>query len=182
MNPVKLQDIIYEARKGKRQAQNDLMDFFWNSIYGYVYSKINDEDESEDIAIETFTKVFAKLKLYNSDFDFKTWLLSIAHNTMIDHIRKSPGLQLSLDDESYSIDIQEDFPSPEESLIQKQDNDAFQQSIQKLKPEYRRIIELRFLEDKTYKEISEELNLSMDNVKVRLLRARQILQKILHSG
>lgn len=179
MKSAKLQNTINEARKGKRQAQNVLMDLFWRNVYNYVNSKIQNEDEAEDVAIETFTKVFAKLKLYNSDFDFKTWVLSIAHNTMIDHIRKSPELQISLDDENYFIEIQEDLPTPEESLIQKQANDAFDQNIQKLKPEYRRIIELRYLEDKTYKEIADELQLSMANVKVRLLRARQILQEIL---
>lgn len=179
MNPKKLQDTILDAKKGKRQAQNVLMDLFWKSVYNYVFSKINDEEEAEDIAIETFTKAFAKLKLYNSDFDFKTWVLSIAHNTMIDHFRKSSGLKLSLDDENYPIDIQEDLPSPEESLIQKQDNDALQNQLQKLKPEYSRILELRFLEEKTYKEIADELGLSMANVKIRLLRARQLLQEIL---
>lgn len=179
MKSAKLQNTISEARKGKRQAQNVLMDLFWTNVYGYVNSKIQNEDEAEDISIETFTKVFAKLKLYNSDFDFKTWVVSIAHNTMIDHIRKTPELQISLDDENYFIEIQEDLPTPEESLIQKQANDAFDQNIQKLKPEYRRIIELRYLEDKTYKEIADELQLSMANVKVRLLRARQLLQEIL---
>lgn len=174
-----LQQLISEAKKGKRQSQNVLMDLFWSNVYNYVYLKINDEEEAEDIAIETFTKVFAKLKLYNSDFDFKTWLLSIAHNTMIDHIRKSPALKLSLDDENYVIDIEEDLPSPEETLIQKQDTDALIFYLQKLKPEYRKILELRFLEEKTYKEIGEELGLTMANVKVRLLRARQLLQEIL---
>ena len=100
---------------------------------------------------------------------------------MVDHIRKSPVLSLSLDDENYNIDIQEELPSPEETLIQKQDSDAFREIIQKLKPEYKRIIELRFLEDKTYKEIADELDLTMANVKVRLLRARQILQEILNA-
>ncbi len=175
----KLESVIQEAKKGKRQAQNRVMDMYWNSVFNYIYHKINDEEEAEDIAIETFTKVFAKLKLYNSDFDFKTWILSIAHNTMIDHIRKSPALKLSLDDENYAIEVQEDLPSPEESLIQQQDNDALILYLQKLKPEYRRILELRFLEEKTYKEISEELDLTMANVKVRLLRARQLLQDIL---
>lgn len=179
MKTNQLQSFISEAKKGKRQAQNHLMDLFWDNVYRYVFHKINDEEESEDIAIETFTKVFAKLKLYNSDFDFKTWVLSIAHNTMIDHIRKTPALKLSLDDENYPIDIQEDLPSPEETLIQQQDNDALNLYLQKLKPEYRRILELRFLEEKTYKEIAEELDLTMANVKVRLLRARQLLQDIL---
>jgi len=174
-----LQETIIEAKRGKRQAQNLVMDLLWSNVYNYVYQKINNEEEAEDVAIETFTKVFAKLKLYNSDFDFKTWVLSIAHNTMIDHIRKSPGLKLSLDDENYPIDIEEDLPTPEETLIQQQDSDALLFHLHKLKPEYRRILELRFLEEKTYKEIAEELDLTMANVKVRLLRARQLLQEIL---
>lgn len=176
-----LQTLISEAKKGRRQEQNLLMELFWNNVYDYVLSKIKDEEETEDIAIETFTKVFAKLKLYNSDFDFKTWLISVAHNTMIDHIRKSPKLNISLDDENYRIEIQEDLPTPEETLIQKQASDDLQSQLQKLKPEYRHILELRFLEEKTYKEIAEELNLSMANVKVRLLRARKLLKDVLNS-
>jgi RNA polymerase sigma factor (sigma-70 family) len=179
LRSLDLQQTISEARKGKRQAQNVLMDLYWSTVYGYVFSKIQHENESEDIAIETFTKVFAKLKLYNSDFDFKTWIVSIAHNTMIDHIRKSNVLNISLDDEHHFIDIEEDLPTPEESLILKQDNDAVNSFISKLKPDYKRIIELRYLEDKTYKEIAEELDLSLANVKVRLLRAKQLLQEIL---
>lgn len=176
-----LHEIILSAKKGSRQAQNVLMDLFWDDIYNYVFFKIKDEEDAEDIAIETFTKVFAKLKLYNADFDFKTWVISIAHNTMIDHIRKSPKHNISLDDDNYFIEIPEDLPGPEESLIQQQDNDGLIQLLQNLKPEYRRILELRVLEDKTYKEIAEELDLSMANVKVRLLRARQLLKGILKS-
>ena len=98
---------------------------------------------------------------------------------MIDHIRKSSVLKISLDDEHYTFEIEEDLPTPEESLILKQDNDAVVKWISKLKPEYKRIIELRYLEDKTYKEIAEELDLSLANVKVRLLRAKQLLQEII---
>ena len=176
-----IQTLIADAKKGKREAQNLLMDLFWQNVYLYVFSKIKDEEETEDISIETFTKVFAKLKLYNSDFDFKTWLISVAHNTMIDHIRKSPKLNISLDDENYRLEIEEELPTPEEELIQKQTNDVLKIQLEKLKPDYRLILELRFLEEKTYKEIAEELNLSMANVKVRLLRARQLLKEILNT-
>lgn len=176
-----LQRIIQLAKKGNRQSQNVLMDLFWNNVYSYIFFKINDEEEAEDISIETFTKVFAKLKLYNADFDFKTWVISIAHNTMIDHIRRSPKLSISLDDENYSFEIPEDLPGPEETLIQKQTNHQLLVHLQQLKPEYRKMIELRYLEEKTYKEIAEELDLSMANVKVRLLRARQLLKEIMNA-
>ena len=154
----------------------------WYKVYNYVNVIIRNEEEAEDIAIETFTKVFTKLKLYNEDFDFTTWVISIAHNTMIDHIRKSPKLNISLDDDTNFLEILEDQPSPEEYLILKQDNDKLITAIAQLREPYQRIIELRYLEDKTYKEIAEELNLSLANVKVRLLRAKQLLMEVMQNN
>ena len=159
-----------------------MIELLWNKVYNYVYGKIRNEEEAEDVAIETFTKVFSKLKLYNEDFDFTTWVISIAHNTMIDHIRKSPKLNISLDDENNLLEILEDQPSPEEYLILKQDNDKLNKAIAKLKDPYQKIIELRYIEDKTYKEIVEELNLTLPNVKVRLLRAKQLLIEIMQNN
>lgn len=177
-----LENIILEAKKGKRNAQNAVIEVLWNKVYHYVYNKIRNEEEAEDIAIETFTKVFTKLKLYNEDFDFTTWVISIAHNTMIDHIRKSPKLNISIDDETNLLEILEDHPSPEEHLILKQDNDTLIKAIAKLREPYQRIIELRYIEDKTYKEIAEELNLTLPNVKVRLLRAKQLLTEVMQDN
>lgn len=177
-----LENIILEARKGKRNAQNAVIELLWNKVYNYVYGKIRNEEEAEDVAIETFTKVFTKLKLYNEDFDFTTWVISIAHNTMIDHIRKSPKLGISIDDETNLLEILEDQPSPEEYLILKQDNDKLNKAIAKLRDPYQKIIELRYIEDKTYKEIAEELNLTLPNVKVRLLRAKQLLMEIMQNN
>lgn len=174
---MNLEDLINEAKKGKQIAQNKIIDLFWHRVFGYVVSKIHDVDESEDITIETFTKVFNKLKLYNPDFDFSTWIISIAHNTMIDHLRKSTHINISLDDEEFTYHhyLLEENPSPEESLILKQDNDKLLATISTLPVHYQKVIELRYLEDKTYKEISEELGLTLANVKVRILRAKQLL-------
>ena len=177
-----LENIILEAKKGKRNAQTAVIEHLCNKVYNYVHGKIRNEEEAEDIAIETFTKVFTKLKLYNEDFDFITWVISIAHNTMIDHIRKSPKLNISLDDDTNFLEILEDQPSPEEYLILKQDNDKLITAIAQLREPYQRIIELRYLEDKTYKEIAEELNLSLANVKVRLLRAKQLLMEVMQNN
>jgi RNA polymerase sigma factor (sigma-70 family) len=172
-----LEEVIVNAKKGKRSAQNLLIDSLWGNVYNYVFFKIKNEEEAEDITIETFTKVLSKLKLYNEDFDFKTWVISIAHNTMIDHIRKSSKQNLIIDEDVNLI--KENEISPEEYLILKQDNDKILKSLEQLPSKYRNIIELRFLEDKTYKEIALELNLTLPNVKVRVLRAKQLLADIL---
>ena len=173
-----IENIIIEAKKGKRNAQNLLIECLWHQVYTYVFIKIKNEEEAEDITIETFTKVLSKLKLYNEDFDFKTWVISIAHNTMIDHIRKSKALNISIDDDFNKALINDSEKSPEDYLIQKQDNDKVLKAIEQLPIKYKRLIELRFLEDKTYKEIAEELNLTLPNVKVRILRGKQLLSEI----
>ncbi|RLZ12226.1 RNA polymerase sigma factor [Faecalibacter macacae] len=174
-----LDQIIVDAKKGKRNAQNLLIELLWSQVYYYVFLKIKNEEEAEDITIETFTKVLSKLKLYNEDFDFKTWVISIAHNTMIDHIRKTPELNLSIDDGFNFRMLNDSEKSPEDYLILKQDTDKVLKAIDLLSPKYKRIVELRFLEDKTYKELAEDLGLSLPNVKVRVLRARQLLAEIL---
>lgn len=165
--------LISECKKGKPSAQTTLMNLLWDRVYFFIFTKIKNKPDTEDITIKTFTKVFEKLKLYNKDFNFVTWVFAIAHNTMIDHTRKRPELNLSLDDELYDVSIA--TPSPEESLIYEQNNDELLKNIEKLPETYKKIIILRYMEDQTYKEIAAELGLSLSNVKVRLLRAKKLL-------
>lgn len=176
MNKIELNQIIQESKRGIQRSQNTLMNLFWDKIYFYILSKINDKSEAEDITIRTFTKVFKKLKLYNDDFDFYTWVKAIAYNTMIDQLRKKNYSNVSIDDELNNIDLEAAMPSPEQHLISKQNIRELNTEIEKLPQIYREVIELRYLEDKTYKEIASTLNLTLSNVKVRILRAKKLLE------
>ncbi|XOD68552.1 MAG: RNA polymerase sigma factor [Flavobacteriales bacterium AspAUS03] len=186
MNPqrnINLISIIRQAKKGTQKAQSLLMRIFWNDVYHYVLKKIHDDDEAEDIAIETFTKVLNKLKLYNENFNFHTWLITIAHNTMLDHFRQQKIQNISLDQFSVHTDFLSSLileeHSPEEKLISKQTVKQIRDSIERLPLKYKKVVRLRFLEEKTYKEISKELFISMNQVKIQLLRAKKLLLKIL---
>ncbi len=171
-----LLELIEEAKKGRQFEQTTLMNLFWDKIYYFILSKIHDKTDAEDITILTFTKAFRKLKLYNEDFDFGTWIRAIAYNTMIDHIRAKPELNVSLDNEITHLDLEAMMPSPEQHLIIKQDNKKLMKAIENLPEIYQKVIKLRFWEEKTYKDIAMELNLTMSNVKVRILRARNLLE------
>lgn len=181
MRKPELLALITEAKKGKQFAQTTLMNLFWDKTYYFILSKIKNETDAEDITILTFTKVFNKLKLYNEDFDFITWVNAIAYNTMIDQIRKKTSLNISIDNDLTSIDLAAALPTPEQHLIIKQDNKKLMSTIKQLPETYKSVIELRYLEGKTYKDISSELNLSMANVKVRLLRARKLLEELMNT-
>ncbi len=178
-NTIDILELISQAKKGKRRAQNIILNTYWDNVYYYVFSKVKNENDAEDIAIQTFTKVFSKLKLYNPDFDFKTWLISISHNTMLDFLKKNKITLTSDMDFALQIPIEE--PSPEEELINKQRIIEVKRYLKQLKPNYRKVIYLRYLEEKTYKEIAEELNLSISNVKVQVLRGKKLLFELMKS-
>ncbi len=179
MSVFNINELVELAKKGKPRAQNILLNTYWDNVYYYVFSKIKNENDAEDITIQTFTKAFSKLKLYNPDFDFKTWLISISHNTMIDLLRKN---KISLSsDMGFALEIPIEEPSPEEELINKQKINEVKSYLDKLKPNYRKVIELRYLEEKTYKEIANELNLSISNVKILVLRGKKLLFELMNS-
>ncbi|MFU2094967.1 RNA polymerase sigma factor [Ornithobacterium rhinotracheale] len=177
MKKTELITLIEDCKKGKQSAQTTLMNLLWDKVHYYVLSKIQNKADAEDISIKTFTKVFQKLKLYNEDFDFITWVRAIAHNTMIDYIRKKPELNISIDDELCNVDLSSAVPSPEQSLILEQSAEELMHHVAKLPAIYQEIIRLRYLEEKTYNQIAQELNLSLSNVKVRLLRAKALLEE-----
>ncbi|TDL99321.1 MAG: RNA polymerase subunit sigma-24 [Flavobacteriaceae bacterium] len=170
------------AIQGKPLAQSFILETYWGEVFRYVFSKIGQEEQAEDITIETFTKVFAKISLYDTSMDFKTWIIAIAHNTMVDWTRKRKIHVESLEVDFLDKKLFLDEPSPEEAFINKQDKQYIESLIRTLSPGYQKVIQLFYMEEKSYKEISQELNISLANVKVRLLRAKQILEEKIKSN
>ena len=119
--------------------------------------------------------------MYDPNFQFKTWILTIAQNTVIDYWRKK-----SRENE----DTTENFEgfrnhyarSPEELLISEEDQRQILTTIERLDTNYQEIIRLRFFEEKSIKEIADELNLTVANTKVRIMRAKKVLAELLKSN
>ena len=170
----KLLPIIQKAKRGNNSAYSIILEAFWGPIFSYAQKIVRREDDAEDVTILTFTKAFEKLKLYKEDFDFKTWLLSIAHNTAIDFLRANSRRQQHWDNH---IMLEDTSPSPEELFIDNQGKERLKKMIRSLKPKYRKILELRYLEERKYSEIESELGLSSSNVKVTIMRAKKLLQE-----
>lgn len=175
-NNLDLLQLIEEAKNSRQQAQSKIVNLFWNDINSYIFSVVKDENFSEELTIETFTKVLSKLHLYNSDFDFRTWVTSIAHNSAIDFLRKmnkDKNKNKFLDDDyQYPRDWE---PSPEQLFIDKQNLEALEKRLSNLPENYRKLIYFRYIEGKKLKDIVEETGLSLANVKVSLMRARKLL-------
>ncbi len=180
-------ELVLAAIKGSQDAYADLMKNYKDSLYFMLLKMTNNATDAEDLTIEAFSKAFKNIKNYSPKYAFSTWLFKIATNNAIDFIRKKKQRTLSID-KSYSA--KEDGPNlsqnieyhgldPEESIIKEQKIELMRGVVEKLKPHYRTLIELRYFKEFSYDEISQELDLPLGTVKAQLFRAREFLFNVL---
>ncbi len=174
---------------GDQKAYAELMNYYRDSLYFMLLKMTNNPNDADDLTIEAFGKAFKNLHQYTPDFAFSTWLFKIASNNCIDFIRKKKKNTFSMN-EGYSEDdsgeLAEKIPSrsldPEENVIKNQKIRLMRDVVEKLKPHYRKLIELRYFKELSYEEISRELNLPLGTVKAQLFRAREFLYNILKNS
>lgn len=171
------------AIQGDQKAYSELMTLYWASVEKMFSLKLQSKEDIEDLSIATFSKAFDKLKTYNSSFAFSTWINTIATNTLIDFFRKKDQKTISIDlnkeEEGSTMDIIDNGLDPERNLIQKQKNKHISSLVHQLKPHYRELIIMRYLDELSYAEIADKLNMPLGSVKAKLFRARDLLVKIL---
>lgn len=175
-------DAIEKAKKNDQIAFNFLLDTFWNDVYGFQLKRTENENDAEDITIQTFSKAFDKIHTYNPDYEFKTWLITISKNIHIDLVRKrKSSISNTIDrhEEDDFYDVIDESPSPEDKLITEQNLAKLLRDIKKLKPHYQEVLNLRYFQELSYNEISEQLNEPINNIKVKLLRAKKLLADII---
>ena len=178
MNKTELLSLIALAQKKNQKSQTKLINSYWVDVFSFVMKKVQDENVADEITVSVFSKVLAKLDLYDPNFQFKTWILTIAQNTVIDYWRRKNR------ENEDSVESFEGFKnqfalSPEELLISEEDQKQIITIIESLDSNYQEIIRLRFFEEKSIKEIAEELNLTVANTKVRIMRAKKVLAALL---
>jgi len=177
---IDITDLVEKAKKKDQKAFNTLLNTYWSDVYRFQFLKTENEDEAEDITIKTFSKAFDKIDLYNSRYNFKTWLISISKNIFLDHLRKQRTETISINKkESEAYKISDESPSAEDQLIIEQNLLQLRNYIKLLKPHYQEMINLRYFREMSYKEIADTLNEPINNVKVKLLRAKNLLAEII---
>lgn len=181
---MEIKEAIRRAKQNDQKAFNYLLDTFWDDVYGFQVKRIENENDAEDITIQTFSKAFDKIETFNDEFKFKTWLITISKNIHIDLLRKEKMhiTQRNLNDDEKAYQILDESPSVEDKLITEQNLAKLLRDIKKLNPHYQEVINLRYFQELSYKEISKQLNEPMNNVKVKLLRAKKLLAEIIQTS
>ncbi len=196
LNPNLSEKAVYDYKlvsmavnNGDQKAYAELMARYKDSIYFMLLKMVNNRDDADDLTIEAFGKAFKNLHQYTPDYAFSTWLFKIATNNCIDFIRRKRKMTFSIDkgfenDEGQetTLELKSGTLDPEEFMIKKQKAVLMRDIVEKLKPRYKRLVELRYFQERSYEEIATELQLPLGTVKAQLFRAREFLFQILKSS
>jgi RNA polymerase sigma factor (sigma-70 family) len=181
--------VCLAREKGDQKAYADLMNTYREPIYYMLLKMTNSAVDADDLTLEAFGKAFKSLQQYTPDYAFSTWLFRIATNNCIDFIRKKRAKTVSIDNLYTNIDGEEvgiNIPSgtldPEEKIIEKQKIILMREVVNRLKPHYRQLVELRYFDELSYEEIAAKLDIPLGTVKAKLFRAREFLYNIIKNS
>jgi RNA polymerase sigma-70 factor (ECF subfamily) len=179
-------ELVTRAQQGSEKAYRELLGRFQRPVFSIIYRMIRDREQAEDLAQETFVRVFNNIDRYDPRYKFSSWIFKIATNLTIDHIRRKELNTVSIDGsrnattaeqiEATSITIASPDENPEELLEAKELGEEIEEAIGKLRPEYRADILLRHVDGREYQEIAEILSLPLGTVKTYIHRGRNELR------
>ena len=170
--------------EGDSTALSILIDRNLKLVYRFAYRLTHDVHDAEDITQETFVKLWRNAHKFDENKVFKTWLLSIAHNTAIDLLRKRKNFVFSDFDTALGgnsvTDTLIDFsPLPDEAYSRAEDKKMLDAALLELSPSYREILVLHHEEGLTFSEIGHIVDKPLNTVKSGYRRALLALRKVL---
>ena len=168
--------LVRLSLEGDHTAFEYLFNRYSEAIRRLFLQRLTSTIDADDLLQETFIKVYINLHRYSDSYTFGQWVYSIARNTLVDHLRRKSGDVLL--DERFRAPLAT-TPSPEESVIINQTRAHFYNALEELTPEYRQVIEMRFLEEYSYEEIAEKLGRPLNTIKTQIRRARATICKMI---
>jgi RNA polymerase sigma factor (sigma-70 family) len=176
------QELIEQFQNGQEAALGMLISRYKRKVFSALYQKTQDRELANDLFQDTFIKVINTVKKggYRNEEKFLPWVNRIAHNLMIDHFRKKKLMPMTYGSAEFDVFRQvrkED--SIEQSLMKSQTNEELMQLIKLLPKEQKQVLVMRIYGDKSFKEIAEKmdvsLNTSLGRMRYALLNLRRMI-------
>ena len=180
MNISDPQELIILAKNGDKDAFSVLYENFFTPIFRYIYGKINNKQEAEDLTQVVFLKAFKSIKNFESTNKSPiSYFFTIARNTVIDFWRKKKEIEITENEEDQrdffdNIEAKEDLPN--EAYEKKEKYIFVKKLLNKLKLEYKEVLELRFVYDYSTAEIAQKLGKNESNIRQIQVRALRKLK------
>lgn len=175
--------LIKKYVAGNEEALSKLINRHKSRIYGFIYSKIKDTDIANDIFQDTFVKVIKTLKSnsYKEEDKFVSWVMRISHNLIMDHFRKIKRMPIQRDTDEFSVFsiLSDNSPNIENRIITNQIQIDLKKLIEELNDDQKEIVEMRLYRNMSFKEISEEKEISINTALGRMRYAINNLRAII---
>jgi len=164
--------------KGNINLFSILVDRYKNLVYSLALKMLKNKEEAEEVAQDTFIKVFKSLSKFKGDSKFSTWVYKVTYNTCLDRLKKNKKEQhIIIIDNLNSNEIKSI-----DNIFETMEAEERQQSIQKcinfLPSDDAFLLTLFYFDEQSLDEISKIVNLTVNNVKVKLFRSRKKLMSI----
>jgi len=190
LNGIHMNDkeIIEKILAGQENLFRHIIDRYKDKVFSIIFSFCGYTSDCEDIVQSVFIKIFYSLKKFKFESSFSTWMYRIVINESINFAKKRNNKIISLQEKISSDDDQEiiDFIKSDDNIekkaIEQETQKLVQNTLIKLKNNYKIVLTLRDIENFSYEEISQMMNVSVDTVKIWLFRARKKMREILIQG
>ncbi|WCN38715.1 RNA polymerase sigma factor [Aneurinibacillus uraniidurans] len=170
------EQLIRSAQNGDRDSLVRLLEEIEHSVYRTAFYIVGNEQDAMDASQEALIRIYTKIDTYQEKAKFSTWVQRIVTNVCIDKFRKKK--------ETISIDQHELMLYDKQNVEQEVERAGMavevREAIKRLPDHQRTIVTLRYMQDLSYGEIAEVMNMPLNTVKSYLYRARQQLQELLH--
>lgn len=175
------EQIVIIARERDPEAFGELVKRHQTSLFRFVRSIVWEDESARDVTQSAFERAFVALHAFDARRSFRAWLFTIAKREAFSHlrqVRRHPVAPLETT-EGETIDVPDQHTGPDEHLLQRESRERVRTGLQRLKPAYRSVLELYYVEELSYGEIAQHLHLPLNTVRTHLRRAKQALAQAL---
>jgi len=174
------------AKEGSEKAMTFLMERYRKSLLSMIFKMVRNQDDADDLTMETFAKAFRNLHRFEAKFAFSTWLFKIGSNHTIDFLRqkrlRTTSLSYQYNDgkgENFTIDVASGDRNPEQDLLRNQKHEQLRSIVEQLPAKYQTLVQMKYFEELSIEEIQQRLGIPENTVKIQLFRARNLIQEVL---
>jgi len=178
------EQLIARVLAGDGEAYGTLVTRYKDLVYTIALRIVTDESDAEDVAQETFLRAYRALPRFRGDSKFSSWLYRIATNRSLTHLKRRKRRATTVDiDAGPHIEARSKEPSPigtpEDAVLDDEFRRRVRAAVERLPEQYRVVVTLFYLQERSYKEVAATLGIPMGTLKTHLHRARALLKEIL---
>jgi len=175
------EELVERAKRGDRRAFRMLVDRHKRMVFNVAWRMLRNREDAEDAAQEAFLRAFRSMRTFRRQAKFSSWLVQIAVNVCLSFVESVYAKQtfVELREEADGTDscFIDGEMNPEDIVARKDFGERIRALVGTLPPRYRAVITLYYLEERSYREVAEILEIPLGTVKTHLHRAKECLRK-----